>query len=112
MSSGASVSRLSFSFRPPDPERTAAELLAEIRDHGGRVYRMQAPDRVFCLTDDVKLAESLVQQGAKPFAPPNADQGLSWMPGAYQRARDSKVEYDVWVHTIPTGDHSLWEELS
>ena len=111
MSSGASVSHLSFSFRPPEPDRSAAELLAEIRERGGRVYRMQAPDKVFCLTDDVDLAESLVKQGAKPFSPPNADQALRWMPGAYQRAKGSKVEYDVWVHTIPTGDHSLWEEL-
>lgn len=111
MSSGASLSHLSFSFRPQDPPLPAAELLAEIRARGGRVFRMVGPDKVFCLTDSAEMAEWLVKKGGKGFAPPNADQTLHYMPGSFKRARDGKVEFDVYVHTIPTSDHSLWEEL-
>lgn len=110
MSSGASVSNLSFSFQPSDPPPPAAELLAEIRERGGRVFRMVGPDKVFCLTDSGELAEWLGKKGGKGFAPPNADQTLHYMPGAFERARGGKVEYDIYIHTIPV-EGSLWEEL-
>jgi len=96
----------SFSFRAPEAPRPAAELLAEIRARGGRVYRMRA-ERVFCLTDDPALADWLYSQGAKVFAPVNGEQLVSQAPGGFWRSRE-KVEYDLWVHTIPV-DGDLWE---
>ena len=102
------IHRLSFSFGPTEPLREAAELLAEIHERGGRVFRMSEPDKVFCLTTDVGLAEWLVKLGARPFAPANADQTLNFMPGAYKRAKNGTVEFDIYVHTIPT-EGSLWE---
>ena len=107
MSSGA-VSRLSFSFRPPEPPLAAAELLAKIRERGGRVYRMRA-ERAFCLTDDSEVAEWLLTLGARPFTPSGASPNHA--PGAYPRERGGKIEYDLWVDTIPVAEEtSLWEE--
>src|SRR4029077_5675764 len=87
-----------FSFRAPAPPRPAAEVLAEIRERGGRVYRMRS-SRAFCLTDDPQVAEWLLSIGATPFTPQNADEAIP--PGAYKRARGGKVEFDLWVDTIP-----------
>lgn len=108
MSSSPSVTGTSFSFRPPAPARDAAELLAEIRERGGRVYRMRAL-RVFCLTDDPELAAWLIKHGGKGYVPQGADR--RFVDGAFQRARASlggKVEYDIWIHTIPV-EGDLWE---
>jgi hypothetical protein len=102
----------SFSFRPPEPARDGAELLAEIRERGGRVYRMRE-ERVFCLTDDAELAEWLLKLGARGFAPRNYGAGLDGLtPGAFFRARPQfggKVEYDLWLTPIVTEGLTLWE---
>jgi hypothetical protein len=102
------VSKTSFSFRAPEPLKPAAELLAEIRGRGGRVYRMRSL-RVFCLTDDPELAEWLTARGGKGYVPNGADR--RFVDGAFQRARASlggKIEYDLWIHTIPV-EGDLWE---
>jgi hypothetical protein len=106
------VSSLSFSFRPPEPPRPAAELLAEIHKRGGRVFRMRS-ERVCCLTDDPELAVWLTKLGAKSYSTVNHGHGLDGhAPGAFYRARPNvggKVEYDVWIHTIPV-EGDLWKE--
>ena len=104
--SAIDASSLSFSFRPPPP---AAELLAEIRERGGRVYRMRAPDRVFCLTSDPKLAAELLNRGARPYTTVGIGQAAEQ---GYRRSRDDDGvrEWDVWVHTIPVAEGTtLWE---
>src|SRR5215470_13032538 len=101
------VASTTFSCRAPEPPPPAAELLAEIRARGGRVYRMRA-ERVFCLTDDPTLADWLYSQGAKAYAPVNSEQIICEAPGGFWRARDGKVEYDLWLNTIPV-EGSLWE---
>jgi|SRR5215472_8158581 len=106
----SAVSSPSFSFRSPEPPMAAAELLAEIRARGGRVYRMRR-QAVFCLTDSVELAEWLLKRGGKPYSTTPASLEAHVPPGAYFRTRErDKVEFDIWVHTIPTAD-PLWEAL-
>jgi hypothetical protein len=96
-----------FFFRAPEPPRPAAELLAEIRERGGRVYRMRS-DRVTCLTDDPELAGWLLAHGGKHYSTP----GLAvHSTGGYWRARQitgGKMEWDIWIHTIPA-EGSIWE---
>ena|SRR5215469_9069429 len=95
-----------FSFRAPADAKPAAELLAEIRSRGGRVYRMRVPDRVFCLTDDATVAAWLLDLGARGYT----TTGLVTQEGGYPRARDGKHEWDLYVHTIPVAEgESLWE---
>ena len=108
MASRSLVSGLSFSSVPP---LTAAELLTEIRAQGGRVYRMRE-QKVFCLTDSRELVDWLLERGGYAHTPVSADKRLKLLPGAYQRARDGKIEHDIWIHEIPTSDHSLWQELA
>jgi hypothetical protein len=93
--------------------QTADELLAEIRDRGGRVYRMQS-ERVFCLTDNAELAEWLLAQGGRPYSPRNIGRALAeHPPGAYYRAgRGGTIEYDCWIDPIPVSGESLWEALA
>jgi len=99
-----SVVSTSFSFRAPVPPRPAVELLAEIRERGGRVYRMRGPDRVFCLTDDETVAAWLLDLGARAFTAA----GYTRTEGGYLRARGGKREWDIYIHTIPV-EGSLWE---
>lgn len=106
MSSGA-VSSLSFSFRPPEPLRPAAELLDEIRERGGRVYRMRSV-RVCCLTDSVETAQWLLSLGGYANRPQNWQHLAGYPVGAYERARDGKVEWDIWIERIPV-EGDLWE---
>jgi hypothetical protein len=102
------ASSLSFSSRPPEPPQDAAALLAEIRERGGRVYPMRG-DAVFCLTDSAELAEWLLKLGGKPFNPRNNMHQHT--PGAYLRAPGGKIEFDIWIHQIPTADRPLREAL-
>lgn len=90
---------------------TAEGLLARIREHNGRVYRMHEPPRVFCLTSDARLAEWLARRGARPFVPPNYDPGSDTALGSYERARGGTREWDLHLHTVPLaeGSQSLWE---
>jgi len=99
-----SVASTTFSFRAPEPPRPAAELLAEIRERGGRVYRMRAPDKVFCLTGSAEVAAWLLDLGARGYS----TAGLSASEGGYLRARNGVREWDLYVNTIPV-EGSLWE---
>jgi len=87
---------------------TAARVLAHTRELGGRAYRMRQ-ERAYVLTDSGELADWLVRRGGKPNVPQGADQRLD--PGAYRRARDGKIEYDIWIHTIAVDGPSIWEAL-
>jgi len=108
--SSAAVISTSFSFRPPVPPVPAAELLAEIRERGGRVFRMQVPDRVFCLTTDPQLAAELCDRGARAYT--TVGIGLAAAEQGYPRARGGVREFDLWVSTIPVEEGtSLWEAM-
>jgi hypothetical protein len=85
---------------------TAEQLVAKVKENGGRIYRMRQV-RVFVLTSDVALAEWLIGLGGKGYTP----SGSKHPPGAYMRTRQGPVEYDVWVHTIPLSGPTLWEAL-
>jgi hypothetical protein len=90
------------------PTLTAHELLAKVREHGGRIYRMRIPPVVFCLTDDPKLASWLIALGAAPFASAAQEPGLP--RGVYRRERGSKVEYDLYLQRIPViGETLVWD---
>jgi hypothetical protein len=95
----------------PRPTPTAAEVLAVIRERGGRVYRMREA-RAFCLTDNRELAGWLVRKGGVTFRGPGNDPALVDMPGAYRRERNGKIEWDVWIERIETSDISLWDALA
>lgn len=99
-----SPTSVSFSFRPPEPPRPAAALLAEIRERGGRVYRMMGGGRVFCLTSSAELAAWLLDLGGRGYT----TAGLTSSEGGYPRARDGAREWDVYIHTIPV-EGDLWE---
>jgi hypothetical protein len=102
------VSSVTFSFREQAPPRPAAELLAEIRERGGRVYRFRV-ERVFCLTDDPALVEWLLGLGARGFTAVGDNPLARELPGAYYRSnRERKIEYDLWLDPIPVED-DLWE---
>ena len=100
----SNVVSTSFSFRAPEPPRPAAELLAEIRDRGGRVYRMRDGICVFCLTNSPEVAAWLLDLGGRGYT----TAGLVASESGYLRARNGKREWDVYIHTIPV-EGSLWE---
>lgn len=84
---------------------TAAQLLKAIRDDGGRVHRQMAPNRVFVLTTEPKLAARLLRLGGSSHIPVGMPDGAMDDMGGYLPARDSaKREYDIWIHTIPVVD--------
>jgi hypothetical protein len=86
---------------------TADYLLDKIREEGGRAYRM-SEERAFVLTDNEKLAAWLLDRGGRPYG--NTDPKLS--EGAYRRTRgNGKIEYDIWISTIPVSGPSVWEKL-
>ena len=86
---------------------TARQLLARIRRQGGRVYRMREVG-VFVLTSDEQLALWLIGLGGKRYTPVNLDPTTP--AGSYKRARDGRLEWDVYVHTIPVlGEKTIWE---
>jgi len=97
----------------PAPALTAERLLARIREKGGRPLAMRQ-ERVFVLTDNEELATWLLERGAKGHSPAGYG-GLFGQPdGAYHRARLShggKIEFDVWIDTIPVAGPSVWEAL-
>jgi len=99
-----SVVSTSFSFRAPEPLRPAAELLADIRGRGGRVYRMMGGERVFCLTSSAEVAAWLLDLGGRGYT----TAGLVSSEGGYLRARGGEREWDIEIHTIPV-EGSLWE---
>lgn len=92
------------------PTMTARQLLARVRKGGGRVYRMKMVG-VFCLTDREDLALWLIKLGGKRYCPQNSDP--STPAGAYRRAPGGKIEWDIYIHTIPVlGEKSIWEAAS
>jgi hypothetical protein len=95
---------------PGDPEfdvswegqlRTAQELVAMIRERGGRLFRMESVEMVFALTTDRGLADDLVRMGGR----------YNGGGAGYTRSRDPVVvEWDVWIHQIPvSGEATIWE---
>jgi hypothetical protein len=94
---------------PADTPLTAEEFLAKLRERGGRVYRMRQL-AVFCLTDSPETAQWLLDLGGVPYLPRNATPGEVTPRGAYRRARRGKVEWDIYIHTIPVqGEETIWE---
>ena len=91
-------------------EYTAAQLVAEIRERGGRLHRMREVC-VVCLTTSEETAEWLRKLGGKLFTPPGLTPELRGPRGGYVRDRETGlVEWDIYVHTIEvTGDESIWE---
>jgi len=90
----------------PASALTAAELLARIREKGGRPYRMK-DEGVYVLTDDESVAAWLLDLGGHAYRAA----GMSQADGSFSRARGGKTEWDIWVHTIPVTGPSLWEVL-
>jgi hypothetical protein len=90
-----------------NPKLTARQLLAHIRRKGGRVYRMPEV-LVFCLTTDREFAEWLIAQGGKPYLPAGVTPAMAH--GGYLRAQGGKIEWDIYIHTIPVkGERTVWE---
>ena len=91
---------------PGLPVLTARLLLRRIRQEGGRVFRM--PDTlVFCLTNDPKLAQWLIDIGGKAYLPAGSEPGMA---AGYKRASDGKLEWDIYIHTIAVdGELTIWE---
>jgi hypothetical protein len=85
---------------PQPPSYTADKLLREIRRRGGRVYRMREIV-VFCLTNDEEVAAWLLDLGGHPFAPRSFRLTETKVPGAYLRAPEGPLEWDIFIHTIP-----------
>jgi len=90
-----------------EPRYTAERLLREIQGRGGRVFRMTL-NAVFCLTNDVEVAEWLVGLGGKTYTPP-AQGGVQTLDGGYWRSKGVR-EWDIYIHAIPVkGTESVWE---
>ena len=91
------------------PPFFADELVKEIRDRGCHVLRMRYVG-VFALVRDKELAQWLVDLGARPYRPPWAELISEGPLGAYKRAHDGPIEWDLWIHIIPVlGEESIWE---
>jgi len=95
---------------------TAAELVKAIRSDGGRLFRTREPGGVFVLTTDAKLSARLQRLGGSPHVPPGmpmqalAEMDASMPPGAYQKARNGGVEWDIVLNGIALeGPETLWE---
>jgi len=94
---------------PEPPQYTADKLVREVRKRGGRVYRMREIV-VFCLTNDEQVAAWLLDLGAHPFRPWSFTQTGSKTPGAYLRAPEGPIEWDLFIHTIPVaGEKRIWD---
>ena len=93
---------------PATASMNAAELLAAIRERGGRVYRYKAPPQVICLTNDPTLVQWLVARKAALHTP----KGLTGVghDGSYRRAKDLR-EWDLRLDAVPViGEQTIWEE--
>ena len=83
----------------PRPRFAASDLVARIKDNGGRIHRMGDGASVFVLTGNKELADWLLRIGGKRYHAP----GLGDQDG-YLRARDGVREWDIYIHTIPVKD--------
>jgi hypothetical protein len=94
---------------PEPPRYTADTLLREIRKRGGRVHRMREIV-VFCITNDEELAAWLLDMGGHTFLPRHHMVTGARVPGAYLRAPEGPLEWDIYIHTIPVrGEKRVWE---
>jgi hypothetical protein len=95
---------------------TAVELVAYIREHDGRVLRMQA-ENVICLTHNHELVGWLLEHGARQHSPRivnhyDHDVSLGSIPaGGYRRAHDSEqLEWDLSIHPMAvSGEQTIWD---
>ena len=94
----------------PEPAQyTADELVAAIRERGGRIYRMREIV-VFCLVNDPEVAQWIFSLGGISFVPPHAGVEHVHPPGAYKRSSTGPLEWDIFIHTIPVlGEKRIWE---
>ena len=92
------------------PQYTADELLRELRERGGRIFRMREVF-VFTLTNDQDVARWLLELGARGYRPYGAEVALQHLPtGAFLRAKGAQAEWDLYIHTIPVrGEETIWE---
>lgn len=85
---------------------TAEKLVERIHARGGRVFCL--PSRmVFVLTTDEVLRDGLMELGGR-FHSTATGGG----PGGYKRGRQKgdKIEWDIWIHTIPVeGETTIYE---
>ena len=94
----------------PEPAQyTADELVAVIRERGGRIYRMREIV-VFCLTTDPEVARWLLNLGGSSFLPHHATAANAPVPGGYLRSPEGPYEWDIFIHVIPVlGEKRVWE---
>jgi hypothetical protein len=80
---------------------SAVEVIAHIREHGGRVFRYLEPPKVFALTTDAELATWLMERKGRPHVP--VGMGVDH-EGSYLRAKGGTREWDYWLTPIPVKD--------
>jgi hypothetical protein len=93
------------------PQHTAEELLQEIVDRGGRVFRMPEV-AVFCLTTDEELARWLQRLGGKQFLPSHLRPEDLGPRRAYRRAPGGTWEWDIYIHAIPVNGETTIHEAA
>jgi len=94
-----------------EAELTADELIAKIRERGGRVYRKQEPPAVFVLTTDSNLVRKLRSlDGSAPVLRGTKPPEIYMPDRSYLRTRGGVREWDVHIHGIPVlGEKTIWE---
>ena len=92
------------------PSQTAEEFLAEIAERGGRIFRMVEPPRVFVLTTDAALAETIKRKGGRPFLPKHLRQEHLLPRDSYERTKGGVEEWDIEIGACPVqGEETIWE---
>ena len=94
-----------------EPALTADELIAKIRERGGRVYRAMQPPNVFVLTDDSKLVRKLRSlDGSHPILHGKEPPEIELPDRSYLRVKEGKREWDLYISGIPVaGEKTIWE---
>jgi len=85
-----------------EPAYSASEILEKIQAAGGRIYRGRELV-VFCLIQDRDVLRWLLLLGAKLHAGGR---------DGYRRSSDGPIEYDLYLHIIPTSGEQTWWEAA